>query len=214
MNTTDLEQIKSSGSENKTKTSKKCTNEENSEEMESGNRHMEKHHDRQKPKAATKRKGKRKLYYCTICDYKTNRPIYLRDHTGWHNGQVFNCNTCDSVAKNQKTLKAHKKAMHGVPQSCTKCDFKCKFSGQMKDRTESMHEGITHKCDQCGFDTNTKSSLIKHKTRVHEVTRKKCNMCSCTLPSSSKVWFPTPCRFCLCSETARCFCLAREHSKC
>ena len=90
----DMEQIRSFHSEDKINDLGKCTNEENSEEMNtmemeqiksSGSKdkhlegvmkqleHMKKHSDPQKPKAATEQK--RKLYYCTICDYKTNRPI-------------------------------------------------------------------------------------------------------------------------------------------
>ena len=118
-----------------------------------------------------------KRFLCTICDYKTHRRGYLRDHESWHAGKVFKCNQCDSAAKSRASLKGHVKTMHGVPFSCTKCEFKSRSRTMMKSHRETMHEDITYKCDQCEFDTTNQHSLGRHKESVH-VTRIKCSICS------------------------------------
>ena len=110
---------------------------------------------------------------CTLCDYKTNIPMELRNHFKRRHTEetVQNCEFCGEIFKD---LKKHLSRTNcgGPPERkkvpCVHCAKEFSSSDKMREHVKRIHEGVKDKlCNQCSYATYSNFNLKLHITKMH-----------------------------------------------
>ena len=160
----------------------------------------------------SKKKSKKNMYYCHMCEYKsgfTNGLQYhieskhqgikydceqcghkassksgLKNHTALHEVLKYDCDLCEFKAATKPTLKHHKDLVHaGITYDCEKCNVKSSSQASLKNHKDTVHDGVAYKCQLCSFTALYKGGLKYHEESQHEGIRYNCNQCSTTFTS-------------------------------
>ena len=74
-----------------------------------------------------------KLHACNVCDYKSPKKSYLKQHMITHTGKKpFACDVCDYKCSRKGDLKRHMRTHAGEkPHVCDVCGYKCSQKGNL-----------------------------------------------------------------------------------
>ena len=110
---------------------------------------------------------------CTMCDYKTNVPMEMRQHFKRRHTEetLKNCEFCGEIFKD---LKNHLRRTNcGGPSErkkvpCVHCAKEFSSGDKMREHVKRIHEGVKDKfCSQCSYATYSNFNLKLHITKMH-----------------------------------------------
>ena len=134
----------------------------------------------------------KKKFKCNQCEYSTNAPINLTEHTNAHSGVKPNkCEHCDFSTSYKSNLYQHRKTHKGIKANkrgfatsngpklykhrktqssdraakikCIHCGYATWYRGKLKEHVNNVHLGIKDlKCKECNYQTSYGSNLRSH----------------------------------------------------
>ena len=135
------------------------------------------------------RKGKDKLYKCSICLFQTSALNGLNNHKKSHSVVKYHCSyssNCSFKSAFKNNVKQHEKAhkQRGELYSCSTCPYTTLSEDDYQKHIKCHYKESTgttyYLCFKCTFRTSRKAQLVQHE-RSHTLHQDKpfaCSKCS------------------------------------
>ena len=113
-----------------------------------------------------------KIFYCSVCDYATDRRGRMRDHEICHRGiRNFCCSQCDKRFMTRPTLNEHVRCMH-TPKTmrCNLCSYVSSTRRHLVEHTRVMHtyrQLRPYQCVYCDYRSAISGNCRKHCKNKH-----------------------------------------------
>ena len=107
-----------------------------------------------------------RMFSCQMCDFKTNKDVFLAQH---YQEEKLVCDKCSFHTSTKKSLNIHRERKHDPKEYfCVGCDFRCTNKGTLRKHNERKHSRKKHLCNLCDFQVEHAEYLKQHKEHMHK----------------------------------------------